>query len=182
VYIGSTSKKYLSQRLTAHVSSYKRYLLGKTRWISSFEIMKNNNYSILLLESYPCNDKDELTSRERYFIESMECVNKYIPNRTYQESLEKTRKYKENNKEHIKIYKQRYNLENRDTIKKQKQNNYYKNHNTFLERSKRYKEENKERLNEKFDCECGGRYTYRHKKEHFETKKHKSYENSLQIP
>ena len=38
---------------------------------------------------------------------------------------------------------------------------------SFREREQAYKE--------KFDCECGGRYTCRHKSEHFKTIKHQRY-------
>ena len=43
-YIGSTCNPYLSTRLAGHRSDYKRYLQNKTRYISSFEVLKNNNY------------------------------------------------------------------------------------------------------------------------------------------
>ena len=37
---------------------------------------------------------------------------------------------------------------------------------------KQYYESNKEKHNKKYDCECGGKYTYKHKKQHLKTIKH----------
>ena len=38
-----------------------------------------------------------------------------------------------------------------------------------------YNIRNKEKRNEKFDCECGGRYSYSYKAKHFKTKKHQAF-------
>jgi hypothetical protein len=40
------------------------------------------------------------------------------------------------------------------------------------EKYKEYVEANKEKINEKFTCECGGKYIYYNKSRHFKTKKH----------
>ena len=37
----------------------------------------------------------------------------------------------------------------------------------------------RERQNKKYACDCGGSYTYAHKKLHVENKKHKQYIESL---
>ena len=76
VYIGSTCKK-LCQRLSAHRTSYKRFLNGKsTKKILSFKVLENNDYDIVLIELCPCNTKEELHKKERNYIETLECVNK----------------------------------------------------------------------------------------------------------
>jgi len=78
-YIGSSCCKYLSQRLRGHLSKYKEYLNGnKNASYTSFEIIKFNDYQINLIESFPCNCKDELLKRERYWIQKLECVNKHM--------------------------------------------------------------------------------------------------------
>ena len=82
IYIGSTCEKYLSKRLVGHRTSYKCYLEGKTNYMTSFEILKNNNYEIILIESHPCGSSDELHARERFYIENNNCVNKSMPGRT----------------------------------------------------------------------------------------------------
>ena len=78
-YIGSTTSQ-LSTRLCQH-----KKLLKDGRSGTSKEILENNNYKIILLEDYPCDRKEQLLMRERFFIESMECVNKKIPLQTHHE-------------------------------------------------------------------------------------------------
>ena len=85
VYIGHTTKQYLSQRLAKHVNQYHYWLnnqetQGRTTSYSIFE--QCNDYQIILVENYPCNDVNEARSRERYYIENNECINKNIPGRT----------------------------------------------------------------------------------------------------
>lgn len=100
VYIGSTTKKYLKQRLSGHIADFKRWQDGKRDNITSFEIIKYDDCQIVLIENFPCNDINELRSRERYWIENTEnCVNKRIPGRTKQEN---DKQYREEHKEEIK--------------------------------------------------------------------------------
>ena len=81
-YIGSTCKT-LSARLSGHKADYKGYLDKKQHYISSYKILENDNFDIVLLENLiNCKSKDELHQRERYYIDIMECVNKFIPGRT----------------------------------------------------------------------------------------------------
>ena len=49
IYIGSTCKP-LSARLACHRASYKIYLNTGKPYYSSFEILKNNNFDIILIE------------------------------------------------------------------------------------------------------------------------------------
>jgi len=146
IYIGSTTKEYLSQRSTKHKEDYQRFLNGTYSYVTSFEILKNANYDIILSESVNCNSKDELRSRERYYIETLECVNKNIPTQTLKEW---TKKYYEKNKEKILEYKKEYRIKNREILNEKKK--------------------------EKFICECGGKYTKYEKSRHEKSKKHEAY-------
>ena len=77
-YYGSTIVN-LNERKSRHVTDYKRYLNKKTDYVlTSFEIIKNNNYKICLVEDFPCNSKKELETREAYYIRNNNCVNKII--------------------------------------------------------------------------------------------------------
>ena len=38
-----------------------------------------------------------------------------------------------------------------------------------------YRDNNYEKINEKKECECGGKYTHKHKAIHFKTEKHQAY-------
>ena len=112
IYIGSTTQS-LSQRLGHHTRHYKRYCNGKCGYMSSFDIIKNMSYEIILIEEVNCNNKEQLHKIEREHIEANECVNLNIPSRTKKE-------YKEANKDTIKEYHKEYNDLNRDKIREYK--------------------------------------------------------------
>ena len=98
VYIGSTTKEYLSQRMTVHRSDYKRFKNGKGKHkLTSFNLFDKygvENCDIILLELVEANSKDELVSREAHYIRTIKCVNRFVPLRT-------TREYKQEHKEVI---------------------------------------------------------------------------------
>ena len=135
VYYGSTIEKYISNRLAKHKTGYKRYLLGKRKYVSSFDILKNNNYHIELVKEVNCNNNFQLKERERYYIVNFECVNKYIPNRTSKEyyidnkdkNKDKIKDYYINNKEMINEQHKKYNIKNKDKRKEYDKNKYQYN-------------------------------------------------------
>ena len=153
IYVGSTIQK-LCERLRAHRSHYKLYLKGKSRFYTSFDIIKNNNYEIILIENCPCNSKEELHREERKYIESIGCVNKVIPTRTKKEWItsnidkikKQTKTYYENNKEKLNE-KQRIYYENNKEEKNQKKRQHYQN--TKGQQKKEYYEKNKKEIQEK---------------------------------
>ena len=113
-YIGSTTKQYLSQRMDCHRRDYVQWKRGnlKVSKVNSFDIFDKHNVDncrIILLETFPCQSRDELTSREAYFIRSMKCVNKIIPHRTRAE-------YREDNREDIRQKKIDYYNNNKESI------------------------------------------------------------------
>jgi hypothetical protein len=140
--------------LAKHVGTYKSFLKGKYNYVTSFKIIELGNYLIVLIENCPCENKDELYKRERLYIETLECVNKYIPNRTQKE----------------------WNIENREKIK-----DYQKEYrNANIETIKNYRIDNKEKNNEKFICSCcGGKYTCIGKSQHLKTEKHINSINNI---
>ena len=85
VYIGSTCEKLLCQRLSKHVCDYKRWKDGKYGYTTSYKTIDNGDYYIELIETVPCSGFDELSKKERHYIESVKCVNKVMPGRTVQE-------------------------------------------------------------------------------------------------
>ena len=168
IYIGSTTKQYLSQRMDKHRSDYKQHKAGKRGLTTSFIIFDKygiENCEIVLLESVNCNSKDELLKRERYYIENNDCVNIMVPGRTYKE-------YYEDNKDKIVEHRKKYYRENIDKIKDYRDKNKDKN--------KEYREKNKDKINAyqfaQCYCECGGKYIYKHKLRHMRSIKHKNYE------
>ncbi len=119
VYYGSTTKEYLSQRIDKHRSSYKRWKNGKHHYVTAYEILKYDDAYIELVELYPCNSRDELTSREGSYIRNNDCVNKVVPGRTEKE-------FREDNREYVKEREKKYREDNKDIINT-KQNLRYKN-------------------------------------------------------
>ena len=109
IYIGSTTKTYLSQRMDTHRSAFKFWKeKGKCSHVRSydlFDIYGVDNCQILLIESFPCQSRDELTSREGHFIRTLTCVNKVLPGRSHKEYK---KLYYENNLDVIKEYQKEY--------------------------------------------------------------------------
>ena len=97
IYYGSTCSQ-LSKRLSYHKNDYNKWLKGKKNYTTSFRIIENNNYIIVLVEECPCENKEQLYKRERYYIDNYTCVNKCIPGRTQKEYKAI---YREKNKEKI---------------------------------------------------------------------------------
>jgi hypothetical protein len=84
IYIGSTVQS-LATRISQHRYDYQAYLKSGERMMTSFQILENGNYDIVLLEKFSCESKEELHARERHHIEKNNCVNKFIPTRTKRE-------------------------------------------------------------------------------------------------
>jgi hypothetical protein len=125
IYIGSTIQN-LAKRKAHHISVYKGYLINKGHYVTSFKIIENGGeIDICLLEEYPCNNKEQLHQRERYYIENNCCVNKIIPTRTNAEYYivnnkkikERTKQYNELNKDKKKEADKKYRELNKDKIK-----------------------------------------------------------------
>ena len=91
VYIGSTCEETLARRMAGHTGHYRQYLKGKRKFITSFRILKNYNYDIVLIENYPCNSKEELFARERYHTNQIDCINK-VKIKVYKLNLERMNK------------------------------------------------------------------------------------------
>ena len=90
IYIGATTKQYLSQRFVKHRSDYNYWKSGNmsVSKLNSFNLFDEyglENCFITLIESFPCKSKDELYARESYYIKSIVCVNKTVPTRTKKE-------------------------------------------------------------------------------------------------
>jgi hypothetical protein len=79
VYIGSTTNN-LCKRLATHVSGLKRWVNDNSNgYVSSYDVLSNSNYSIVLVENFPCSTREELNARERYYVDTIDCVNKNKP-------------------------------------------------------------------------------------------------------
>ena len=79
VYYGSTTQKYLSSRLAGHK------VIAKKGQCKSQKLIDAGGVKIYLVENFPCESKNELHARERFYIENNNCVNKALPGRTQKE-------------------------------------------------------------------------------------------------
>ena len=141
IYVGSTIQQ-LCKRLRGHRTDYKYYLQGKQHFKTSYDIIKNDNYEIILIENCPCNSKDELHREERKYIESIECVNKQLPTRTLKE-------YREKNKDKIKEYHKEYYKNNKEKMKERNKEYHENNKEQILERKKEYHKNNKDKISQR---------------------------------
>jgi len=155
IYIGSTCQT-LSRRLGNHKNNYKNYLNGLYHYVTSFEIIKNGDYKIVLLED--CCDiisKTELAEREMFYITSMDCVNKQIPSRSkkqyYFDNLAKikarNKAYTEENKEYFAEYKRQWNQANSDRLREIKREYNIVNKDKMDSYKRKYYEANRELIN-----------------------------------
>ena len=101
VYYGSTIQKLIT-RMNKHKN--------KKKYCRSKQIINRGNYYYELVENYSCNNRKELETREKWYIENNECINKNIPLRTRKE-------YRQDNKEKIKEYSKQYRESNIEKIK-----------------------------------------------------------------
>ena len=142
IYIGSTTKQYLSQRINEHRHNYKRWKEGKTNYTSSFGLFNRygvNNCKIYLLEMVKATTKDELTSREGHYIRTLKCVNIRIPYRT---ETEYNKQYYMENKDRLKLNMKHYNKENQEKIRLNKKQ-YQEDH---KEEIKAYQKQYREKM------------------------------------
>jgi hypothetical protein len=111
-YIGSTCDT-LSRRLAGHRNKYYKWKAGLEHKCGSFKILEEDDYKIHLVENFPCDNKKELTIRERHWYDEykkeVELCNLIMPYRHY-EDLQAQRKAcdnkRKNNPERI-DYKRR---------------------------------------------------------------------------
>ena len=129
IYIGSTTKQYLSQRrMTKHRSSYKAWKNNKIRdHVRSFDLFDQygiDNCKIELIEAKSCNDKDELRKLEGQYIRLLECVNKNIPGRTMDEVKTYQKTYQKIYREKCDKYQKAYHIANKKIINIRKKIKY----------------------------------------------------------
>jgi group I intron endonuclease len=166
IYIGSTCDS-LSKRKGKHKAKYNSnpdYPIYKHLHTIGWECVE-----IILIEVYPCINKDELLRQERKWIEDLKPeLNKQTPARTRKEI---SKAYGEKNKEAI---NQKYQT-NKEAICKERREKYVYTE-AMRARRKAYGEKNKEAIKTKKAittvCECGITHTVCHKTRHEKSKRH----------
>jgi hypothetical protein len=162
LYVGSTTN--FIQRKYAHKTCCNN-INSKLHNCYVYQFIRNNggwdNFSMIEVEKYFCNDKLEACKRERYWIEMLNAnLNKRIPSRIKKEHYEDNKSkiqeqqriyretnkpkiteqrkaYYENNKSKIIEYKKNYRINNKEKIKNAEKLYYENNKSNILEKQKR---------------------------------------------
>jgi len=180
-YVGSTTD--FRKRKTQHKSN-----CNKGYNSNLYQFIRDNggwdNWDMVLVEKYPCDDRLELLKRERYWIEELNAsLNKLRPILTTYETLNYNKIYYEENKDEIKNQQKEYYEANKDEKIEYQKKYYEANKDEINEKRKEYNKEyyhiNKDKMNkvskEKYNCECGGKYTHSKKSRHIKSNKHQAY-------
>ena len=175
VYVGSTTQP-LCKRMVAHRSMAKTNPTGKL--YEAFNDLGVDCFYIELLENYPCDNIEQLLSREgekiREFDAFQNGYNGVIAGRTTQEYQ---KEYREQNQDKISRYKEAYRMHNKEHIL-QKAKEYREQHkDTIMQKRKEFYHDNKDsilqKMKEKITCECGCEVRKAGLKEHHNSQKHK---------
>ena len=197
-YIGSTSLS-LSTRKYRHKRNWKDIKAGKKRSnVASFELFETGEpVEIFLIEDFPCERREQLRARERYWMEQYmgddSCVNKRLPCSAtlkdgvqayhkdyYKQNNEKVRerrmKYYESNKKKEAEYMKQYAEKNKEKIREYKRRYAENNKEKIAEYMRNNKEKNAEykRKNKEKIAEYNRRYAEKNKEKIAEQRKQRT--------
>ena len=152
IYVGHTTdftRRKNRHKDSCNTPSNKEYNAKKYQFIR--ENGGWDEWEMLKIEDYPCEDVYEAKNRERYLIKELKPkLNTNEPLRTYKE-------YCEDNKEKIREYDKIKYEKNKEKITEYKKEWYDKNKDKIIEKGKTNYENNKqkilERLKEKIECD-----------------------------
>jgi hypothetical protein len=161
IYIGSTFNN-LNKRFYQHKQQYKLFIKGiiTTKCSRSRDIIKYNDSYIELIKEVHVKNRFELNKYEGEEQRKNKniLVNRCLSNPTIEEKRQQQKKYRDNNKEKIKIYKsenkekinqynKQYHSENKEKINTNNKKYYEENKQKMGTHMKKYYEENKEKIN-----------------------------------
>ena len=137
IYIGSTSN--FKNRKNVHKSACNNENMRSYNKPAYLFIRDNGGWDewvMIPIEEWPCENKNQLEIRERYWIDFLKPkLNKVVPTRTGKE-------YREVNKDKIKEYRE----VNKDKFREYRRQYYEDNKDKLNERMKQYRADNKEKL------------------------------------
>ena len=166
-YVGSTTRELLCQRMQQHRTCYIRWKKGLGTKTTSFDLFDQygvENCEIILLELVNCHSRDELKARERFWIESTNCVNKTVPLRSIKEWTElnketikkQQREYRETHPDYQSEYREthpdyqrEYRERNLETIKNNEHKKYERDKEVIKQRQREYYTLNNEAIKQK---------------------------------
>ena len=139
LYVGHTTdftnrkKSHKSCSLNANYTGYNFKVYKMIRDSGGW-----NNWSMIKIEKYPCNDNNEARSRERYWYE---VLNANMESCCPTFNLEKRKDYKKD-----------YYVQNKDKVNENNKDYYVQNKDKLIEKHKDYRDQNKDKINEKYKC------------------------------
>ena len=184
-YQNGSTVESLARRMAKHRNHYKDYNAGGKNRINIFDVFDEyevENCKIELIENYPCNNKEELHSREGHYIQNTDCVNKRVAGRSKKQwnednreyVLQQKRDYHHNNRDHCLQKSREYYEKNKEKGLKQQKEYYDTQKEQYAKKKKEYREKNKEQIklqrkeyreknkdiiklkkSEKIHCNCG---------------------------
>jgi hypothetical protein len=161
-YVGSTTD--FTKRKYGHKSDCAN-INRKHYNFKVYKFIRDNgdwhNWSMVLIEMYPCTNHLESLQRERYWCENLNAtLNSVVPSRTKQE------------------YDKEYNVDHKDHLT-EKSKKYRETHKEHI---KQYRKANQEQINNNQNtviyCECGHSYTRVNKSRHERSEKHQEYKKN----
>ena len=166
IYIGSTcnfTKRKYEHKQSCINSNNKEYNIYKNVFIR--ENGGWDNWDMIMIKEYPCENKRELVTEERKCIEEYNAsLNKILPSRSKKELEEYKKEYRIKNKD----YHKEYYIKNKDKLKDYREKNKEK----ISKRQKEYREKNRDKIFRKIKCECGSIITKHSLNRHLKSKKH----------
>jgi hypothetical protein len=143
LYVGSTTNFIQRKQKHKNTCNYEKNKYSYNYKV--YKIIRDNgnwdNWSMLEIEKYPCNDKNEARTRERYWFEQLQStMNVALPIIDAEDTKKYMKDYNIINQEHIKENKNIYNEQNKEhmllikknIIKKIKKNGIVKRENKKL--------------------------------------------------
>lgn len=132
-YVGSTTSFVKRKR------THKCYAISEDKRDSNYKVYQTirenggwDNWTMIEIEKYPCNDSNEATKRERHWYEELNAkLNLQVPNRS---KTEHAKQYSEKNRDKINKYRKEYKIKNREKVR---------------EADKQYHIKNRDKINEK---------------------------------
>ena len=143
LYIGSTTnftKRKCGHKNVCQNPNHKGYNYNVYIFIRANGGFQN--FEMIEIEKYPCNDENEASSRERYWKEFLNAtLNMRTPARTKAE-------YRIDSADKIKEQNAKYRIDNADKIKEKDAKYRIDNADKLKQVQKKYREENKEKIKE----------------------------------
>ena len=173
--------------------NYKYDILETHENIDEYDLVERERWYIL---NKPCINKQvPHRTRAEYYQDNKEKFTEYYQNNKekiaeqqkeyYQDNKEKIaeqqKEYYQDNKEKIAEQKKEYYQNNKEQILKDRKKYRQNNKEKIVKQQKEYYQDNKEKMNEKFVCECGGKFTKTHTTTHKKSKKHLKWIQSCKI-